>query len=155
MVFHEAEATTDPFSCFWGKKKSFGGLIGVEMELLGPSCRSRFYCSNLTEQLHYCFPPLSHISQPAGFANMNVLLANWLNLLIKTVDGSKHQLKTLYLGKTLHRIKRVQCHCQGIKGGKRHHKAILISAEITGALEKAVLFSNVKKVNIFSELSGF
>lgn len=36
-----------------------------------------------------------------------------------------------------------------------HHTAILKSAEITGALEKAVLFSNVKKFNIFSELSGF
>lgn len=36
-----------------------------------------------------------------------------------------------------------------------HHKAIPTSAEITGALEKAVLFSNVKKLNIFPELSGF
>lgn len=139
---------------FW-EKESFGGLTGVEMELLGLSCRSRFYCSNLTAQLHYCFPPLSHISQPAGFAKMNILPANSLSLIIKKVDGSKHQLKTLYLGKSLHRIKRVQRHLQGIKGGKRHHKAILVSAEITGALEKAVLFSNLKKFSIFSELSGF
>ena len=36
-----------------------------------------------------------------------------------------------------------------------HHKAVLTSAEIIVALEKAVLFSNVKKFNIFSELSGF
>lgn len=47
---------------FFGEKKSFGGLISVEMKLLGLSCRYRFYCGNLTEQLHYCFPPLSHIS---------------------------------------------------------------------------------------------
>lgn len=31
-----------------------------------------------------------------------------------------------------------------------YHKAILTSAEITGALEKAVLFSSVKKFSIFS-----
>lgn len=36
-----------------------------------------------------------------------------------------------------------------------HHKAILTSAEITDALGKAVLFSTVKKFNIFSEISGF
>ena len=36
-----------------------------------------------------------------------------------------------------------------------HHTAILKSAKITGALEKAVLLSNAKKFNIFSELFGF
>lgn len=36
-----------------------------------------------------------------------------------------------------------------------HHKAILTSAEITDSLGKAVLFSIVKKFNIFSEISGF
>lgn len=39
--------------------------------------------------------------------------------------------------------------------GETHRKAILLSAEITGALEEAVLLASVKKFNVFSEISGF
>lgn len=55
----------------------------------------------------------------------------------------------------MHRIKRVQCPQGKPKEKKMHHKAILTSAEITDALGKAVLFSIVRKFNIFPEFSGF
>jgi len=53
--------------------------------------------------------PLSPTAASPLFASVNVLLPSSLSLLIKTVDGSKQQLKTLYpSSKGLHGINIVQ-----------------------------------------------